>query len=333
MAKWGQGDPRWIVEERPDATNVNNWHWTEKNASGWSTEKLRSLLVGMIVEDPHIGVCKITDIEKCEGEASANNRKAKVILFYEWDLKLKWEGKANGSDFQVLGKIDIPNLSDENEPGDVDVSVRIKSSGPESEKLKGMMRTKGAQLIREQLSKYIKDFQEDLLEFPILEISAVNAGTQEHAKNTSQMERLEIGGVRINIGDLELQVNLKCTAEEIYRVLTLKEMVEAFTRGPAIMDSEATKGSKFAILGGNISGEYLDLIPAKKVVQSWRFKSWPEEHYSTVTMKLKQLESSTDVLIKQTGVPIIDLERTKDGWTHHYFDAIKRTFGFGAFLL
>lgn len=27
MAKWGHGDPRWIVEERPDATNVNNWHW------------------------------------------------------------------------------------------------------------------------------------------------------------------------------------------------------------------------------------------------------------------------------------------------------------------
>ena len=27
MAKWGQGDPRWIVEERPDAKNVNNWHW------------------------------------------------------------------------------------------------------------------------------------------------------------------------------------------------------------------------------------------------------------------------------------------------------------------
>ena len=27
MAKWGEGDPRWIVEDRPDATNVNNWHW------------------------------------------------------------------------------------------------------------------------------------------------------------------------------------------------------------------------------------------------------------------------------------------------------------------
>ena len=40
MAKWGEGDPRWIVEERPDATNVNNWHWTEKNADKWSKSKL-----------------------------------------------------------------------------------------------------------------------------------------------------------------------------------------------------------------------------------------------------------------------------------------------------
>ena len=27
MAKAGEGDPRWIVEERSDGTNVNNWHW------------------------------------------------------------------------------------------------------------------------------------------------------------------------------------------------------------------------------------------------------------------------------------------------------------------
>lgn len=27
MAKWDQRDPRWIVEVRPDGTNVNNWHW------------------------------------------------------------------------------------------------------------------------------------------------------------------------------------------------------------------------------------------------------------------------------------------------------------------
>lgn len=45
MAKWGEGDPRWIVEERPDATNVNNWHWTEKNATPWSKERLTQLFI------------------------------------------------------------------------------------------------------------------------------------------------------------------------------------------------------------------------------------------------------------------------------------------------
>ena len=29
MAKWGEGDPRWIVEQRADSHNVNNWHWKE----------------------------------------------------------------------------------------------------------------------------------------------------------------------------------------------------------------------------------------------------------------------------------------------------------------
>ena len=44
MAKWGEGDPRWIVEERPDATNVNNWHWTEKNADQWSKAKIKVII-------------------------------------------------------------------------------------------------------------------------------------------------------------------------------------------------------------------------------------------------------------------------------------------------
>ena len=51
MAKWGEGDPRWIVEERADATNVNNWHWSEKNANKWSKEKLKILLKGTKIEN------------------------------------------------------------------------------------------------------------------------------------------------------------------------------------------------------------------------------------------------------------------------------------------
>ena len=97
MAKWGQGDPRWIVEERPDAVNVNNWHWsvqlltlrcgrfvivfflfgsvctvyrTEKNASVWSKDTLKSLLMSVKFDSPK-GNGEVTEVTSVTGEASA----------------------------------------------------------------------------------------------------------------------------------------------------------------------------------------------------------------------------------------------------------------------
>ena len=159
MAKWGEGDPRWIVEERPDATNVNNWHWTEKNADAWSKKKLESLLVNCIIEDPKVGNVVLEEIEKCEGEARANNRKAKLIFFYEWELTLKWKGHVNGKENEIEGKVEIPNLSEEHEDmNDVDVDIQVTKGkdSPEGQMLKEMMRKgTGAKIIREKLREYV----------------------------------------------------------------------------------------------------------------------------------------------------------------------------------
>lgn len=127
MAKWGEGDPRWIVEERPDATNVNNWHWTERNASPWSQEKLKELLKDVRIQCDDADL-KIKELEKCEGEASANNRKGKLIFFYEWNLAIKWEGKLKDSSQEYEGQITIPNLSEENDVSELDVSHFTLSS-------------------------------------------------------------------------------------------------------------------------------------------------------------------------------------------------------------
>ena len=51
MAKWGEGDPRWIVEERADSHNVNNWHWKEVDANKWSEERLKDLLMAVKVRE------------------------------------------------------------------------------------------------------------------------------------------------------------------------------------------------------------------------------------------------------------------------------------------
>lgn len=39
-----------------------------------------------------LGKCTITEITKCDGDAVVNNRKAKLIFFYEWVIEMKWEG-------------------------------------------------------------------------------------------------------------------------------------------------------------------------------------------------------------------------------------------------
>lgn len=180
MAKWGEGDPRWIVEERPDATNVNNWHWTEKNADAWSKARLTELLTGFEVQVPDPSgakaasaaatVVRITEVQKCDGEARVNNRKAKLIFFYEWSLKLAWKAaqRLPGEAVEeavVEGTLEIPNLSEEHEDiKDVDIEVSITSGTADkgAQRLKEFMRVgPGAEAVRGLLQKYVDSLKDE----------------------------------------------------------------------------------------------------------------------------------------------------------------------------
>ncbi|KAF6040872.1 AHSA1 [Bugula neritina] len=155
MAKWGEGDPRWIVEERADTKNVNNWHWTEKNANNWSKDKLKSLLTGLKI-DGAAGLVELKDFVSINGEASASNRKGKLIFFYEWELKINWTGRVNTEDMEeVSGTIEIPNLSEEQDICDIEVMVTVKDKTSGADAIKEMIRVKGAEVIRERLANYI----------------------------------------------------------------------------------------------------------------------------------------------------------------------------------
>ena len=70
MAKLGEGDDRWIVKERDDGKNCNNWHWSETNLTEWSKERLTELLCAVVVFEDSTGVCKISEFEKCTGDVT-----------------------------------------------------------------------------------------------------------------------------------------------------------------------------------------------------------------------------------------------------------------------
>ncbi|XP_059481125.1 activator of 90 kDa heat shock protein ATPase homolog 1 [Neocloeon triangulifer] len=339
MAKWGEGDPRWIVEERPDATNVNNWHWSEKNANRWSQGKLQELLMDLKVEGEK-GTAQIKEVSKCEGEAVVNNRKGKLIFFYDWQLDLKWEAKGNENDSKLKckGKINIPNLSEENAVDEIDVEPTVEESSDFAYTMKQLMYEKGRKLIREKIAEYISSLKEEYSQGLILpkkeetEAKVIKPAASKAPVKLSSQSQLSGAVKNMNIDTMSFtsRQNLFCPINEAYKCFTEQRMVEAFTRGPVKM--EAKPRGKFELFNGNIFGEFIELEENLKVKQYWQNKSWPSGVRSIVELTFDEEPEGTSIVLKHSGIPSSELDATKQGWEQYYWNPIKATFGFGSFL-
>ncbi|XP_060918820.1 activator of 90 kDa heat shock protein ATPase homolog 1-like [Labrus mixtus] len=338
MAKWGEGDPRWIVEERADATNVNNWHWTERDATNWSSDKLKSLVLGLTVENDE-GSCEVTEVGKLEGEASINNRKGKLIFFYEWNMKATWTGTSKAG-VKYKGTVEVPNLSDENDMEDLDISVSLNKDEPETS-LTHLMRTEGADKMRKALASYVDYLKTEFTQGMILPTANGMAKIQSSSQSKAKMDRTQISsssstaapvntGVKIPTCKFSIREKFLTSPADLYRVFLHQEMVQAFTHAPATVEGE--RGGKFRLLEGNVFGEFSELVPDEKIVMKWRYNNWPSEHYATITLTFLDRSSETELKVECRGVPESEEERTKEGWKRYYFEAIKQTFGFGARL-
>ena len=121
----------------------------------------------------------------------------------------------------------------------------------------------------------------------------------------------------------------RTTAEEMYQTFVDPQRLAAFTRSPPKLFEGAKKGGKFELFGGNVSGEYLELVPNTKVVQSWRLGQWPAGHYSTLKIEFDQndVDHVTTMRVTWDGVPAGQEEVTKRNWLEYYVKSIKTTFG------
>ena len=72
----------------------------------------------------------------------------------------QFPGKLKEGDKKYKGKFEIPNLSEENEPDEVDVNVTVDKNTDDSYKIKEVMRKVGVPQIQLQLAKYIKQLKE-----------------------------------------------------------------------------------------------------------------------------------------------------------------------------
>ncbi len=125
------------------------------------------------------------------------------------------------------------------------------------------------------------------------------------------------------------QEEFRTTAEQLYLTFTDPQRLAAFTRAPPRVFEGAEPGCRFELFDGNVSGKYVELEAPTHIVQTWRLKQWPENHYSELRIDFDQndVDGVTVMRVKWFGVPAGQEEVTKRNWKEYYVRSIKLTFG------
>ena len=71
--------------------NPNNWHWVNKDASGWAKRWFEENLTKLVAEDGSV-TAKISKVVSMDGDVDVSQRKGKVITIYDVKLVLEYSG-------------------------------------------------------------------------------------------------------------------------------------------------------------------------------------------------------------------------------------------------
>uniref|UniRef100_A0A673ADR3 Activator of 90 kDa heat shock protein ATPase homolog 1-like n=1 Tax=Sphaeramia orbicularis TaxID=375764 RepID=A0A673ADR3_9TELE len=334
--KSDQSNPHRIFRTtRPDVCSADR-HRTERDVTSWSSERLRKLLLGVQVQGSE-GVCQVTDVSKLDGEASINNRKGKLIFFYEWQLRANWLGTTS-SGVKYRGTVEVSNLSDENDEDDLDITVSLCKDQPDTPLLQ-LMKKNGTKEVRKVLGEYVKQLKSEFSQGMILPTANGPQAPPPPKKTQIQTSKMQIQttktqtssahsqmGIRIPTCNFSLTETFLTSADELYRTFINQEFVQVFTRSAAVVDGR--RGGRFQLLDGSVSGEFTNLVPDQKIEMRWRFRTWPSEHYASVSLQLEEQGGETELKMECVGVPSGEEDSTREGWKRFYFQAIKQTFGY-----
>lgn len=347
MAKFGEGDKRWIVEDRPDGTNVHNWHWAETDCIEWSRNHLTNSLSSIpILSGEGNLFINTKKVDKVSGEAYVNIRKGKIIPGYELSVSIPWEGEVKDeSGISLLkseGIIELPYISDENAGEDPELRVTVKDEGPIGRRLKDAILAKGKVVIFDKVRGYVESMarggpcREELESKKVAPKTASSGGgTQKVAAAAPVKKEVKKSEEKKGFKTIKMSEKFSCRAVDLYEILMDENRWKGFTQSNAKISKNV--GGEFSIFDGSVTGTNVELKEGKLIVQKWRFGSWPDGIFSTVELTFEEPESGlTVVKLVQTDVPEEDrygnetvVENTERGWRDLIFQRIRAIFGFG----
>lgn len=117
-------------------------------------------------------------------------------------------------------------------------------------------------------------------------------------------------------------VHFKTSPKVIYGMLMDQAKHATFTGSEVRISKEI--GGPFSVWGGSLSGVQLELVPGKRIVQSWRADDWPAGHHSTATYELSKTDAGCTLVFTQTGVPVEHHASVNEGWRTFYWSPMKK---------
>lgn len=308
----------------------------------WAKERMPELFEGAKIIENGEDLIKITKVDTMNGECHINTRKGKIFHFFEFEIKLKWSGTVKGD--KVEGNFDMPEISFENDMDEHEIRVNVTKAA-DKHTIRQLVANQGIPKVRKLLETLIEEFRgmrgylQEVKEVkPLTQTTADSpkpAPAPSHAATTSTPSSSSSSTTTASSSSasgtkttkVEFNDKFGARPSDIYEALMDPRRVEAYTQSSAQIESK--EGGKFALFGGNVTGEFVQLVPNERIVQKWRTSTWPEGHYSTVTIELSEGRKGCDMKLTQVGVPEAEAERTQQAWRENIFERLKRMFGYG----
>jgi uncharacterized protein YndB with AHSA1/START domain len=125
--------------------------------------------------------------------------------------------------------------------------------------------------------------------------------------------------------DFKLTAIIPASPQEIYDAWLDNLAHSEMTGGKAIMSDRL--GAAISAWDGYISGRNLQLVPAERIVQSWRTTEFADEHEdSVVSVVLEEVDGGTLLTLVHANVPDEHTSYEQGGWQQYYFEPMQEYF-------
>ncbi|MEM7339604.1 MAG: SRPBCC domain-containing protein [Actinomycetota bacterium] len=113
----------------------------------------------------------------------------------------------------------------------------------------------------------------------------------------------------------------------VYELLTSSERFSEMTGGaPANIDAAA--GGAISLFGGMITGQTIEAVDGKRLVQAWRPQPWADGTYSIVRFDIApEGVDSSRVTLEHVGFPDDELDHLTQGWIDNYWNPMRALVG------